>query len=215
MNALLERLDAELRTAALEWRIGVEEADRNHVRTLRHEDGSVTLIMWDEDGEYANPRNNDGNVATLIQTNSRCSDIDDDDAGLGEARERFDDAMMRRYLTMFRPDIAYYADYWSAGDSYGWGYVTRDAMREAGLSANPVDAQEAFDQEVSLYRQWAEGEVYGAIHLTVGAPVVRYGAEGAYVDGYDVEEDSCWGFLGYDDLADIATQFTDSPVVTS
>lgn len=218
----------------------------------RHEDGSITYIVPDMDGEHANPRECDGNVAVLIQENDRLIDIDTDDAGLSEARERFDcygrrgtsahgyahgtkvrldrEAMMQRYLSIFRPDVAYYADYWGAGrDGYGWGYVLTDTWREhmypekpyedtpeaveAWLNYEPPSTpEEAFDAEVSLYGQWAEGEVYGAIHVTVGKPIVVLGEHGAYVDEYEEEEDSCWGFLGYDDHKEIAAQFTDSPI---
>lgn len=181
-------------------------------RHFTHEDGSHTIIVMDIDGgDHSNPRDYDGNVATLIQNNSRCIDIDDDVAGLTEARDRFDIPTMERYLAMFRPDIAYYTDYWQAGrDSFGWGYVTHEAMEQHGGD----DPKRAFDIEVDLYRQWAEGEVYGAYHLTQGKPIVTYGEHGAYVDDWEVDEDSCWGFLGYDDLKDITLQFTDSPVVT-
>ena len=72
--------------------------------------------------------------------------------------------------------------------------------------------EEAFKQEVDLYNQWASGEVYGAYHVSVGEPIVVLGEEGAYIDGYKEDEDSCWGFLGYDDRKEIAQHFTDSPV---
>lgn len=227
-------------------------AYRDVLDAYRHEDGSITYIVYDDDGEHANPRECDGNVATLIQENSRCLDIDMDDAGLGEARERFDcygrrgtsahgyahgtkvsldrQAMMARYIAIFRPDIVYYTDWWSAGrDSYGWGYVTTEAWREAMYPQPPDDdslgaleewldfepsvtPEEVFDSEVDLYNQWANGEVYGAYHVTVGDPIVAYGDHGAYIEDYDTEEDSCWGFLGYDDRKEIAMSFTNSPV---
>lgn len=226
----------------------------------RHEDGSITYIVYDHDGEHANPRDYDGNVATLIQENDRCIRIDEDEAGLSEARERFGrygrqgwstwrdpslsrmhchhdrEYMMRRYIAMFRPDIVHYVDWWSAGDSYGWGYVTRadwvksmyperpyipddahgrevaDAI-ERFLDYEPgITPEKAFSDEVDLYRQWAEGEVYGGIHVTADEPIVVLGDHGAYVDGYAESEDSCWGFLGYDDHKEICAHFTDSPI---
>lgn len=222
------------------------------VDAYRHEDGSITYVVYDDGYDTESPRSYDGNVATLIQENDRCLDCDDDDAGLRQARDRFSgygcygttaptwgrgersphyrEYMMRRYLAMFRPDILHYVDWWGAGrESYGWGYITREAWEkqmyperpsaetpeavDAWLNYEPsVTPKEVFDQEVELYRQWAEGEVYGGIHVSVGKPIVQYGPEGAYVDEYEEEEDSCWGFLGYDDHKEICWHFTDSPI---
>lgn len=174
-----------------------EEYDGHEViDAYRHVDGSITYIVQDPDGQSANPRMNDGNIATLIQTNTRCVMIDDDDAGLREAHDYYNggrnDAMMRRYLAIYRPDIVHYDDHWSAGDSSGWGYVTREswvaAMGEDYVG--DVTPKQAFDQEVDVYRQWADDEVYGSIHVTKGKP-----------------DESCWGHLGYDDHKDIAEQY--------
>lgn len=163
----------------------------------RHEDGSITYVFGEVNPDADSPRTYAGNVATLIQTNTRCIDVDEDDAGLAEAYDRFTHAEMRRYLAMFRPDIVHFDERWSAGDSYGWGYVTRDAMHEAGLSADPVTAQEAFDQEVKVYGQWANNEIYGSAH------VAKRGDEPDFV----------YGHLGYDDHRDIAAYHTDSPIL--
>lgn len=190
------------------------EFDPNYpgmVDAYGHADGSITYIVVDEDGaDGNNPRTFDGNVATLIQTNSRCIDIDSDDAGLGEMRQRLDDSMVAdpnplilRYLSIYRPDILYYSAHWSAGDSYGWGYVTAEAWKKT-MVPDEEDflpdvaralAPEVFDQEVKVYGQWANGEIYRSIHIEP-----------------DGTEDSCGGHLGYDDHKDIATQYTDSPI---
>lgn len=203
----------------------------------RHEDGSITYIVFDDDSEHANPRNNDGNVATLIQCNDRCIDLDRDSGGyIDEARDRwrwtdyasmpggtFSDravkkagrqTMVERYLAMFQPEVLHFEDYWSAGDCYGWGFVTREAwVKWMGEDYDgPVTPKEAFDSEVRVFGLWATGEVYGAVHVSVGEPIVVYGDHGAYVDGYKTEEESCWGFLGYDGNQQIAEQMTESPV---
>lgn len=227
-------------TTATERRTEVEfdeNAYPNICDAYRHEDGSITYIVYDDDGSSASPRECDGNISTLIQVNSIAIDIDDDDVGLGEARDRWDwtrypsmvggtrsdraikacgrDELMTRYLAMFDPEIEYYCDHWSAGSSYGWGYVTREnwvkAMGEDPYTGD-VTPETGFDQEVDLYRQWANGEVYGAHHVTVGDPIVKFWDHGAYIDGWSTEEDDCWGFLGYPDHRDIAKQFTDSPI---
>lgn len=185
----------------------------------RHENGAITYIVYDDDGQHANPRDSDCNLATLIQRNTRCIDVDSDDAGLTEAYDRFGNhrrvgttERMKRYLSIFRPDIVHYCDYWSAGDSYGWGYITRETWEremapppgphptpeavQAWLTATTtITPEKAFKAEVEVYRQWCEGEVFGGIH--------------EHPDG---TSDSCWGFLGYDDHQDIAWHFTTSPI---
>lgn len=206
------------------------------VKAFRHQDGSITYIVHDDDCGDANPRNFDGNVATLIQKNTICIDVDDDEAGLQEAYDRFSgygchdtsaptwgrgvksrydrEHMMRRYIAMFRPDILYYQDYWSAGeDSYGWGYITKANWEKHMLPPTPDPAnaealqqwleyapsmtpEDVFRGEVDLYGLWASGDVYGAIHVRPNGT-----------------EDACWGFLGYDSLADIAMQMTSSPII--
>ena len=201
------------------------ERDAETFETFEHADGSVTFIVIDQDGETSNPRDDDGNVATLIQENSRSIDIDTDVAGLQTARDQFrhEPELMDRYLAMFRPDIAVYVDYWSAGrESYGWGYVTREALAEAGYSGQlsgtlKMRARALFDSEVDVYGQWAEGEVYGFVHLEPGAEIAVDGPTEADVEHegpfHEVEEDSCYGFLGYGSLEEIAAQATDSPIV--
>ncbi len=218
----------------------ITERDPNLVATFKHEDGSTTYIVVDQDAEHVNPRDDDGNVATLIQRSDRHMKIDDDDAGLSEARERFGiydersidnwsgpafmmrhlrlairskydgEAMVNRYLAMFRPDVLLYVDYWVApsytqDSSYGWGYVTREAWVAAMGEGYDGDLtpKEAFDQEVDIFGKWARGDVYGYIHIKP-----------------DGTEDSVWGFLGYETVAGpgetgleaIVEQATDSPI---
>lgn len=190
----------------------------------RHENGAITYVVYDDDGSHCNPREDNGNLTTLIQRNDRCIAIDTDDAGLQDAYDRFRNSgrggsvgtttRMQRYLNIYRSDIVHFCDYWQAGESYGWGYITRAAWEEEHMlpgapgekatlekvedfltytpTLTPADA---FAQEVDLYRQWADGEVYGGIHV--------------HPDGTD---DSCWGFLGYDNHKDICGEFTDSPI---
>lgn len=163
--------------------------------------------------------------ATIINANDRLLNIDSDDEGLAEVRDRWHwlgtygfssrgqsypphygeptftertlfakydrERLVERYVAMFRPDIAVYVDRWDAGrENYGWGYVTREALAEAGYSEDgrehvsgtlQMRARAIFDQEVETYRMWAEGEVYGVT-------VIR---------DEDGEEASLWGI--YDD----------------
>jgi hypothetical protein len=185
------------------------------VDAYRHEDGSITYIVLDEDGEHANPRDNAGNVVTLVQRNDRCMDLDEPEDRLAEARGRWAHRkdtrhLVERYVAMFRPDILLYEEYWEASNSYGWAYVTADAWDKAMMPADFTPTSEwltkwldedgthvraAFDIELSLFRQWANGEVYGAINVH---PTDK--------------DDECWGFLGYDDHREIAAQVCSSPI---
>ena len=172
--------------------------DPNLVATFEHEDDSTTYILIDDDAQHANPRDNDGNVATLVQTSQYRTAIDTPDVELDYARDRASTTVFERWLRIYRPDVLLYVDYWQAGtDSFGWGYVTRAHWIEAmgGDYTGEVTPQEAFDAEVDVYRQWAEGEVYGYIHVEA-----------------DGTEDSVWGFLGYDSLEEIVAQASDSPI---
>lgn len=207
-----------------------ETREPNLVDAYRHLDGSITYVVQDPNGEASNPREDHGNIATLVNLNPRTIDVDQDTANLREAYNRLDVLTFRRYLRMFRSDILHF-DLWSAGDSGGFGYVTRAAWDEHMMP--PVDrpmtpaeveqylntelteqrAGVAFRDEVRVYGEWCDGEVYGAVHVTLGAPIVRTWDHGAYVAGFAETEESVWGFLGYEDHADIAAQFTAEPVV--
>lgn len=56
----------------------------------RHADGSITYIVQDpEPSDMESPREDDGNIATLIQTNRDYLTLDEDEAGLREAHDRW------------------------------------------------------------------------------------------------------------------------------
>lgn len=69
------------------------EFDLNFERMLdayRHADGSITYIVSDpEPSDTSSPRDDDGNIATLIQTNRDYLALDEDEAGLREAHDRW------------------------------------------------------------------------------------------------------------------------------
>lgn len=249
-STTLDRYDTELRNEALEDAVSALEDRWQHAGTFRHADGSVTVVEVEEYVEpFMSPREDDGNVARLVNEHRDYVDLDEPDAGIAEARERWgggyrvgqsivgETIMVRRYLAMFRPDIAHYEDRWEVtGNSqsdwqYGWGYVTTEDAASIALVADPKYthdynrahpqsrrfrqvAAEAFDAELKVYGQYFAGEVYYATHLTHGEPVVEYGEQGAYVAGWTVDDsESCGGFLGYDSLEDIAREMSSSEVL--
>lgn len=51
----------------------------------RHENGAITYVVYDDDGSHANPREDECNLTTLIQVDSRCLDVDTDDHDMSRA----------------------------------------------------------------------------------------------------------------------------------
>lgn len=199
----------------------------------RHADGSITYVAYDPSGCDFNPRKEYEHSSVLVQRNTSCIDLDDDREGLGSIYDRWGtlarDRYLARYLSIFREDILHFAD-WHAGDSYGYGYITREAYDEACtpkgrrmttaevLAYLDVDghrawARDCFNAEVAEFGNWANGEVYMAVNVTPDKPIVVYGDHGAYVTGWTEHEEACHGFIGYGDNDDVAAQMTGSEIV--
>lgn len=144
-------------------------------------------------------------------------------------RKRFTrEDMVKRYVAMFRPDIVHYEDAWEVtgvvqGDwQDGYAYITREDFEGAGFTDEHRAHYPDFDfspagickQELDVYALWFAQEVYGAITVKQGDPIVRFGEQGAYIDGYEPDEDACWGFLAYPSEREMAEQVNTSPIVT-
>lgn len=124
------------------------------------------------------------------------------------------DYMVRRWLSIYRPEVVHYDDWSVHGSSQGswrsgYGYVLAEDVERTGIT---VTAKEAFDEEVRVYQLYFEGSVFEACNLSLGDPEITYGAEGAYISGYVVDEDWCGGFLAFAKDSEIATQMSTSPV---
>lgn len=122
---------------------------------------------------------------------------------------------MKIFAERHCPDVAHYEHHWQvSGPSQsdwaeGWAYVLWRDLTAAGVTHTP---QEAYEAEFDVYKRWFAGEVYHAVHVAPGPLEFAIGDEGGYfLDTHEADVDSCGGFLGYDDFADLATQFTDSP----
>lgn len=197
-------------------------------------EGITAYIRYD-DGTYGDSPRDWCNVATIINRNDRLNEIDADKAGLQEARDRWDwtdqpsffdyatysdthinrvlhavgrEALIERYIRIFRPDIAYYRDYWAAGrENYGWGYIMAEDWTE-GLSTSGRRLNESevaacritFDQEVETYRQWAEGEVYEVIVTNTETD-----SDAALCGVYD---DYSWTYIKGDVIPDLIAEVT-------
>lgn len=217
----------------------LEELRRTTERPVRefvHEDSSHTFVVYDDDPGHANPRD-DENVARLVMKHRDYRNLDEPDNGIDDARSRWgeESPLVTRYVAMFRPDIAHYEPRWEVSGStqgdwaYGYGYVLVEDAERIAVTPDPKYthdynrahpesrrfrevAKKALDQEVTVYGLYFAGEVFGGFHIKRGKPIVTYGEHGAYVDGYEADEEAVWGFLGYDNLRDICGEFTASPV---
>lgn len=125
---------------------------------------------------------------------------------------------MKEFVTRHAPDVAHYEHHWQVSGSMqsdwaeGWAYVLWRDLTEAQVTCTP---EEAYKGEFDVYRQWFAGEVYYAVHIEPGPLEFEIGEQGGfYLDTRDAEIDSCGGFLGYANHADLAQHFTDSPVTT-
>lgn len=130
--------------------------DAQFERGFWHEDGSFTAILRDDDPDHANPRDNDGNVAHLVTTNSDYREIDEPcdpivDAdqrwgftGRGGARGEREHAaeLTARYLSIFFPDIVAFEPRWSVQSfndvNHGYAYVLRSDWDEAFPDVDPA-----------------------------------------------------------------------------
>lgn len=152
--------------------------DPTWVRTEIYEDGTELTIHRDEDG--MNPREDFDNLAEFYQLEHRSIDLDDpSDLNLRDAldycgyldRHRVGErgeGTMKRYLSLFRPDILWAGELHRNGYSQGdevhvFTVVTRKAMTAAGFEDAELTtelAEKIARAEFAEYAAWALGDVY-------------------------------------------------------
>lgn len=151
-------------------------------------DGFVAYVRYDSDAEM--PRGNGVNICTMVSVSSRHIDIDDDDAGLGRIRDHYgntrdSEALVRRYLSIFRPDVLFYShrDAYDIDGGNVYGYITADRWTEMMGDTEPTQdvLRDAWHAELSEYGRWARGEYYGVTvvntNLTELAEVSLWGID--------------------------------------
>lgn len=197
----------------------------------REDDGNVTNLVQDRNDRMVSLDDPDDGIK---EARDRFDDYDRSEVGarklypgsdldefywgrhvLLQARSKHDaESMVRRYISICRPDIAHYQHQWQVTGSSqsdwagGWGFILTEDMDQVTCTA-----QEAWDQEVDVYGQYFAGEVYEACHVVLGDPIVALGEQGAHITGWDTTEDWCGGFLAYKDTKEIAMQMTSSPII--
>ena len=172
--------------------------------------GRTVRILVDEDGSYCNPRENDGNLTTILGFHKRYKIGDTNPYGT-ERYAGWDD--LERAVRMDNPGAIilplYMLDHsgtalsttpfacpWDSG-RVGFVLATRAKIKEcygwARLTPKRRDKiHEAMRAEVAEYGAWCNGEVYGYTVSEPGDP--------------DTEADSCWGFIGFDYVREAAKE---------
>lgn len=101
--------------------------------------------------------------------------------------------MMRRYLSIFRPEVLAFREWSHHQGGRGIAYVTEQRRAEMGTPLDRV--QEVMDAEVQTWEDYFSGEVYGVVALTPTGEAVITDVEGSQVIGQTYEEDACWGYF--------------------
>lgn len=191
-----------------------------------HEDGSVTAVVYDMDPEHADPRDMD-NLGIMLAPHRRYNLGDHEHPLVEEIVRYLDDgtrwSVIARWLRIFHgtttiiplglidhSGLSMYAGggaHWC--DPGGWdsgtvGFIFDTAETRERTGVAPENVEKGLLSEVSVYDSYLRGEVYGVIHLTPTGEVVETDVDGSTVLGLTYEEDSCWGFLGYDSPRDLA-----------
>lgn len=167
----------------------------NTIETIEKH-GYTATISYDMDGSSADPREND-NLGTIIGWHRRYN--------IGEQRFTTDPgdflADLQRERAIYLPVFMYehsgvalstgsFGDPWDSGQ-VGFIYVSRaDVLKEYSTKIVTKKVREqvlgVLKAEVAEYSAWMGGEVYGFEIVD---------AEGEFVD-------SCWGFIGLDNIRD-------------
>lgn len=206
----------------------IAELDREGGRIYQLKDGRVAVVVQDLDPGAANPRDND-NLGVMLCWH-RGYILGDDTRNhehplkreVGEALERGGIRLAERYLRIVHgatqviplglldhSGLHMYAGGGSSPfDPGGWDsgpvgliFDTAETREECGTQLEHV--REALLGEVKVYDQCLQGEVYGVIELTPTGPIVETDIDGDTTLGIAYEEDSCWGYLGYDSLPEL------------
>lgn len=164
-----------------------------------------------QDSAEFNPRTNqDCNLTNVITPKGqRYINVDEDGGPLADGWDRVagrDDAVevFTRWARIFH-GVTVVED---RAHDHAWAlwYITPKNLAETTLTAEKV-----IEAEIEEYRKWADGEVYGWV---VEKDVTRVPKDPEDVEDPDIDDesrswehvDSCWGYLGRDDVEDAARE---------
>lgn len=183
------------------------------VETFYNKDRTKRVrLEYDQDSSHLDPREED-RLVDIVTGELRRWNVATKDAMFQSAFDRFNNAgragLFKRWLKIFHDTEAMpvflfehgnvalstgdFGDRWDSGQ-VGWTYIRPDAEKWEDM-----DVPAILKGFVETLGQWMNGEVYGWIaeELVKGTKVF----EGDHADEAFEEweqEDSCWGFIGYD-----------------
>ena len=167
-----------------------------HLAITGEGEAIVTYAVRDDDPR--NPREEYDQFATLVQRDDSYVKVDEPDADIAAAWDRFnDEPLMERWVRIYRPDVVHFESVAGVGSGYGYAYITEAAMERAGFKRrtsypNEFEAQarQIIKGELEEYASWASSDVYGIAQETY-----HQEPDGTWVR--DSGED-CWGYVGTD-----------------
>lgn len=169
---------------------------------VKKNDGSIVFLRIEQDNDPINPRiDDDGNLAHIICWHNRYQIGDDHnfnsianlESHLKAERQAGNDYFMTPVYMLDHSGLSLsitpFSNKWDSG-VVGFAYVHKKDMVEMGAIQVDCDvwrkkAREIIEEELSIYNQYLEGDVYGYTTLE-------------YSHGRWEETDSCWGFFGDD-----------------
>lgn len=131
-------------------------------------------------------------------------DVDEDGGPLADGWDRIkdrDDAMelFTRWARIFHGAVTEtFTPY--DGPKSVW-YMLPEQIKEVGPGTTPL---KYLQDEIEEYRGWRDDEVYGWIIEKNVEWVPKDGGDASMSTWEQVEDGSCWGYIGYDNAEDVA-----------
>lgn len=214
--------------------------NENVAATFLHEDGTASRIIWDQ--EPMNPRSDFEHLSLMVNTNTdfygpdRGYGRDTETSMHGVMRSAIahfggnnsdEQIKVARYLTIYYGALAVewrsvVGNMQREWDSIlGAVFPSKELTEALGGEVTPEQAAEILKAEHNEYSAYFAGEVYGL--LTAPEDVVATSIKGNDEDGFETDwnrvfgsdgVESCWGFIGYPSLRELAESQVGSPVKT-
>lgn len=154
-------------------------------------------LEFDQDASSCDPRDNDSTLSFAVTVpHSRYLDVSKP-GPLANQWDRIKDRsdamdLFERYARIYHGAVTDRVTPHD-GPSSVW-YILPEQIAEIGPSSSP---EEALRVEIEEYRAWRDGEVYGYI-IEKSVDWVRKDDEDEIMSTWEeVEDGSCWGFVGY------------------